>query len=565
MTYTKINIYTVINEAYWKFGQIFIKSLYDKVNTDKINKIFISDTGLNQHQIEYLKTYPKIEIINTDIVTNFKGGSWSDEWHEVVSSKTLILKTLLKDTNEPIVMIDADCLFYKDITNLISDDYDIQICKRDNHVPWLGSFVSINNPKKGLEFIDKWRENIYKDVRHDTDGHLIARESPALCKTVDQLKNTFNIGAIPEHIVSSTHEGTFNEETCIVHFKGSSKSKNIEELYSKRLGTSGFRFELAKKYIYHNILFLCNREYYMKKMSRVRFHGMEAIGNVSNLMWWGPGWEGYNNEKTVQENIDLVEDKFDLIVTYKPLEMKGMKDVNIPVCLRYNEMYDVEWTKKEIDESGATMVICHHENDMQLYVDHYGDKIKFYHIAHCAEASIFKQLNTSKQYDVLLVGALGARTMLGQHYPLRDRMANLLHKMPKKYKVGIHQRPHGRQNNAWENKQAIDFAKAINTSKICITDSGAPNSRFGKYIEIPMCGTVIAGDIPGEDQENFKKFIIEINMKMSDEEIINKLCHYLDNSEKLHTLKEIGLEWSKNYTQEKYAERFIKATTDFLN
>ena len=107
----------------------------------------------------------------------------------------------------------------------------------------------------------------------------------------------------------------------------------------------------------------------MKKMSRVRFHGMEAIGNVSNLMWWGPGWEGYNNEKTVQENIDLVEDKFDLIVTYKPLEMKGMKDVNIPVCLRYNEMYDVEWTRKEIDKSGAPMVICHHENDMQPYID----------------------------------------------------------------------------------------------------------------------------------------------------------------------------------------------------
>ena len=79
-----------------------------------------------------------------------------------------------------------------------------------------------------------------------------------------------------------------------------------------------------------------------------------------------------------------------------------------------------------------------------------------------------------------------------------------------------------------------------------------------------MCGTVIAGDIPGEDQENFKKFVIEINMKMSDEEIINKLCYYLDNSEKLHTLKEIGLEWSKNYTQEKYAERFINATTDYL-
>ena len=80
--------------------------------------------------------------------------------------------------------------------------------------------------------------------------------------------------------------------------------------------------------------------------------------------------------------------------------------------------------------------------------------------------------------------------------------------MPKKYKVGIHQRPFGRQDNAWENKQAIDFAHAINSTKICITDSGAPNSRFGKYVEIPMCGIVVAGDIPGEDQKNFEKFVI---------------------------------------------------------
>ena len=244
--------------------------------------------------------------------------------------------------------------------------------------------------------------------------------------------------------------------------------------------------------------------------------------------------------------------------------MKGMKDVNIPVCLRYNEMYDVEWTKKEIDESGATMIICHHENDMQPYIDHYSNKINFYHIAHCAAATIYKPLFTLKKYDVLLVGALGTRTMLGQHYPLRDRMANVLRKIPNKYNVGIYPRPHGRQDDAWTNKYAKDFADAINNAKICITDSGAPNSRFGKYIEIPMCGTVIAGDIPGEDQENFKKFIIEISMEMTDDEIINKLTYYLDNEEKLSILKDIGLDWSRGYTQEKYAERFIKNVGEFL-
>ena len=80
-----------------------------------------------------------------------------------------------------------------------------------------------------------------------------------------------------------------------------------------------------------------------------------------------------------------------------------------------------------------------------------------------------------------------------------------------------------------------------------------------------MCGTVIAGDIPGEDQDNFRKFVIEINMQMSDEEIINKLVHYLDNKEKLRILKERGLEWSKEYTQQKYAIRFLKAAENFIN
>lgn len=559
----KINIYTVLNNAYFKFGQIFIRSLYNKINIDNIDKIFISDTGLEQQQIDYLKTYDKVQIIDSSIITNFEGGSWSKDWHDVVSSKTSILRALLEENTNPIVMIDADCLFYKDITQLIDTKYDLQICKRVSHIPWLGSFVSINDPKKGIEFIDRWRENMINDIRYDNEGRLMARESPALGKTVEEFKDKFNIEGISEHIVSVHSEDTFSDKCHIIHYKGSSHQKNIDEMYAKRLGTSGFRYGMAKQYIIRNILFLCGYNHYDKKMSRVRFHSMEAVGYESNLMWWGPGWEGYDNEKTVQENIDLLEDKIDLIVTYKPLEMKGMIDVNIPVCLRYNEMYDVEWTRKEIDESGATMVICHHENDMQPYIDHYGEKVKFYHIAHCAEATIYRQLNSPKQYDVLLVGGLGKMGMMGRHYPLRDRMALLLNKMPKKYKVGIFPRPMGRPG-AHNNEQAEAFAAAINSTKICITDSGAPNSRFGKYVEIPMCGTVIAGDIPGEDQKNFRKFIIEINMKMTDDQIINKLIFYLENSEKLRILKNIGLEWSKEYTQEKYAQRFIRCVDKFL-
>jgi len=78
-----------------------------------------------------------------------------------------------------------------------------------------------------------------------------------------------------------------------------------------------------------------------------------------------------------------------------------------------------------------------------------------------------------------------------------------------------------------------------------------------------MCGTAIAGDIPGEDQESFNKFVIEINMDMSDEEIINKLRHYAENDEERNELVKCGQEWSAEYTQERYAERFVE-TLEYL-
>ena len=39
------------------FGKVFINSLYDKVNLNKINYIFILDIGLKKEDIDYFKRY----------------------------------------------------------------------------------------------------------------------------------------------------------------------------------------------------------------------------------------------------------------------------------------------------------------------------------------------------------------------------------------------------------------------------------------------------------------------------------------------------------------------------
>ena len=293
-----------------------------------------------------------------------------------------------------------------------------------------------------------------------------------------------------------------------------------------------------KKY---NILFLVTKDTYVKKMSRVRFHGIEEISYLSNLKVWGPGWDGYDENLTVQDNINQISFTFDLVICYKPLNLKKFNEVTIPKCIRYNEMYDFNWTKREIEESNADIVICHHENDMKTYESYYQNyhgqknrKVKFYHIAHCAKDDVFKDYKLPKKYDILIGGATNAKNSLGgQHYPIRDRFLKLIPKIPKKYKIHIHKHPGYNHNDSYTDKYLIEFAKVINQAKICITCSGAPKSRFGKYIEIPKCNTGIVGDIPDQDQEDFRKFVIEINLDMTDDEIINKIIYYLENNDEL--------------------------------
>ena len=52
-----------------------------------------------------------------------------------------------------------------------------------------------------------------------------------------------------------------------------------------------------------NILYLCNKKTYLRKMSRVRFHGIAALSKIANIHYSGIGWTDYNADLTVKENI----------------------------------------------------------------------------------------------------------------------------------------------------------------------------------------------------------------------------------------------------------------------
>tara|TARA_B100000131_G_C18059963_1_gene590040 strand:- start:191 stop:1141 length:951 start_codon:yes stop_codon:yes gene_type:complete len=308
-----------------------------------------------------------------------------------------------------------------------------------------------------------------------------------------------------------------------------------------------------------NILYLVNRRYFLKKLARERFLSIDAIGRISNVKYWGIGWNGYNQNLSVSDNLKTLDKTFDIVIAYKPLEMKGFKDIPYPKCLRYNEMWDTRWTLREIGESGCELVICHHLNDCNRYKGMNINGVRFIYVGHCIEPNVFKDYKLSKRFDLMLGGHISH-----YHYPLRARLRNILISMKGRYRIYIHPHPGYDLDDAHTNKYLIDFAKRINESRIAVTCSSKYRYRLGKYVEIPACNTVIAGDLPGDNADNYN-YIIQIDNTMSDSQIRDKLTEYLEDRNKYEKKLSSGKEFVKDYTWDKYAERVISGINIFLN
>ena len=53
---------------------------------------------------------------------------------------------------------------------------------------------------------------------------------------------------------------------------------------------------------------------------------LQIMTKIVYVKWWGIDYDGYDNTKTVQENLDTLEYKYDMAIAYKPLEMINFKE-----------------------------------------------------------------------------------------------------------------------------------------------------------------------------------------------------------------------------------------------
>ena len=243
----KYNILFSLNSSYFPYGKMFINSLVDKLDLSNINNIILADTGLTKEQKKFFQDFDKILFLDTNIQADFnEGGTWGKGWQKIVTSKARHLLNVLKKYNTTTVMVDADCIFTRDIYKIISEN-DIQLCYRgDEKVdnPYLGSYVAFKPTDISYNFLNKWISYI------DSNDTKTAKESPMLAKAVKE--TNIKVQNVPRKLVSCYTKKEYealNKQPYIIHFKGGSLSADIQTDIKKRIyGTHGFN-ELVNKYL----------------------------------------------------------------------------------------------------------------------------------------------------------------------------------------------------------------------------------------------------------------------------------------------------------------------------
>jgi len=236
----KYNIFFVLNSPYFTFGKILLRSIYSKCDMDCVSKIYILNTGLSESEIDFLNSFDKVELLDSGLDTQFSN-SWSEDWHTNISLKLRVLKSIVSQVSEPVMMIDGDCMVTKDLSYLIDKGGDIQICYRgdtnpDN--PYLGSYVCAINNKLSEDFINECIIEMETSADRWLNGMLWPKESLSIGKVALRSEG-LNIKNLTISEVSEFDSN--NIENCsIVHFKGSTHAYSQEELVQTRIYDRGF-------------------------------------------------------------------------------------------------------------------------------------------------------------------------------------------------------------------------------------------------------------------------------------------------------------------------------------
>lgn len=265
---------------------------------------------------------------------------------------------------------------------------------------------------------------------------------------------------------------------------------------------------------------------------------------------WGPDLEGYNNSKTIVQNIvDRWNDVsyFDIVYyndkgnKQPSAQIAELTKHDIVVFHRDHECRS-KMCAKMITEPNVSIELMPYLSELAEYKKEAADRL-IVHAPHPVSVEYFHYPAEKQDYrtnDIYLAGSLNAK-----FYPFRLRLSELL-KTPKftNSTLKIYQRPHPgyvelrsqkeRDKKGWNaitlDEQIHQFSKELKSSKIAIVTSSAWKYVLQKYGEAAMAGCLLVGSLPDEDKAAFEEFVVDIE-GMTDEDIFETIKYYVDNEE----------------------------------
>jgi hypothetical protein len=251
-------IATVATFDYFPFLLVFLGSLYKNVDLEKISNIEILIDTCPDELVSYLEQFEKVHLTRLAESHSFSG-THSKGWQSAVSEKLLFCKNLLTKSDEPVLLIDSDILFVKDLPDLSSGGHDIVFTliqneqerhtRRDGlRIDFIGSAVYFSNAPSSLEFIRLWQAKMRELIQ---EGYRPPYETPALNLLLQEEieKKNSSYGFMPDDLIAADQKCT--SETAAIHLKswGPSKETPMSNFLSRSSRQSWSSHLLPANYI----------------------------------------------------------------------------------------------------------------------------------------------------------------------------------------------------------------------------------------------------------------------------------------------------------------------------
>ena len=145
---------------------------------------------------------------------------------------------------------------------------------------------------------------------------------------------------------------------------------------------------------------------------------------------------------------------------------------------------------------------------------------------HFVDTEVFKGRNQKKKYKLLLYGFCPPKL-----YPIRARIKFFMGELLKKYptlNIKIVEHPGYHKVDLSKAVMQQDLSKLINESCFTVATSSAASTFVKKYIEIPLSGSILVGDIPKGYDDLLQNNIVEISQTMKNDDIFKKLLDVIN-------------------------------------